>query len=81
MWNRDNFVFLVSQLLLIKKVKVGEGGGGGACLILWPMVGNFFGDQAAGVLHIQMKYRRIIFFFLILEMVTFAKPTNQMCLK
>ena len=28
----------------------------GACLILWPMVGNFFGDQAAKVLHIQMKY-------------------------
>ena len=55
------------------------GGGGlfkrGACLILWPMVGNFFGDHAAGVLHIQMKYKykKMIFFFLILEMVTFAK--------
>ena len=44
------------------------------------MVGNFLGDQAARVLHIQMnyKYKRMIFFFLILEMVTFAKPTNQM---
>ena len=47
----------------------GGGGGGelfkrGACLILWPMVGNFLGDQAAGVLHIQMKYKykRMIFF-------------------
>ena len=39
----------------------------GACLILWPMVDNFFhfGDQAAGMLHIQMnyKYKRMIFFF------------------
>ena len=28
------------------------------------MVGNFLGDQAAGVLHIQMKYKykRMIFF-------------------
>ena len=50
----------------------GEGGGGwglfksSACLILWPMVDNFFhfGDQAAGMLHIQMnyKYKRMIFF-------------------
>ena len=39
----------------------------GACSILWPMVGNFFGDQAAGVLQMQMKYKRMIF-FLILEM-------------
>ena len=71
-------VFLVSQLLLIKKVNGGEGGGGllksCACLILWPMVGNLFRDQATRVLHIQMnyKYKRMIFFFLILEMVIFA---------
>ena len=47
----------------------GEGGGwglfkSGACLILWPMVDNFLGDQAARVLHIQMKHKskRMIFF-------------------
>ena len=54
----------------------------GACLILWLMVGNFFGDQAAGVLHIQMKYKykRVIFFFLILEMVTFATSPPIKCI-
>ena len=66
------------------------GGGGrggvlfksGACLILWPMVGNFFGDQAARVLHKQMKYKykRMIFFFLILEMVTFATSPPIKCI-
>ena len=55
-----------------------------ACLILWPMVGNFFGHQASGVLHNytnEIQIQKDDFFFLILEMVTFAKPTNQMCLK
>ena len=55
-------VFLVSQLLLIKKVNGGEGGGllkSCACLMLWPMVGNFFRDQAARVLHIQMNYKGV----------------------
>ena len=52
-------------------------------LILWHKVDNFFhfGDQAAGMLHIQMnyKYKRMIFFFLILEMVTFATSPPIKC--
>ena len=85
MWNRDMFSLYPSYYWLRKWR--GRGGWGlfksGACLILWHMVDNFFhfGDQAAGMLHIQMnyKYKRMIFFFLILEMVTFATSSPIKC--
>ena len=55
----------------------------GACLILWPMVGNFFRNQAARVLHIQMKYKykRVIFFLNPGDGHICIEPTNQMHLK
>ena len=82
MWNRDMFSLYPSYYWLRKW----RGWGlfkSSACLILWPMVDNFFHfrDQAAGMLHIQMnyKYKRMIFFFLILEIVTFATSPPIKC--
>ena len=80
MWNRDNFVFLLSQLLLIKKVKVGEGGVG--CLFnIMAYGGQLFWGSVCRCVTYTNEIQKDYFFFLILEMVTFAKPTNQMCLK
>ena len=42
----------------------------------------FWGSRCRGFTYTnEIQIQKDDFFFLILEMVTFAKPTNQMCLK
>ena len=42
----------------------------------------FWGSGCRGVTYTnEIQIQKDDFFFLILEMVTFAKPTSQMCLK
>ena len=73
----------MSQLLLIKKVE-GRGAIQEQSLFNIMAYGGqlFWGSGCQGVTYTnKIQIQKDGFFFLILEMVTFAKPTNQMYLK